>query len=106
MARYGRRMSKQDAEELKRTMKLYDHWSGLVPVFDSPRSVENMLRYMSKDQLRNYFKRIGVRNPEMIVFFEADSASEIIGPIPQKNGLREYKLPEGTRVNVFDSIRL
>ena len=107
MARYGRCMSKQEARELRRTMELYDHGSGLVPVFDSQRTVEERLRNMKKDQLKNYFRRIGVRSPQVVVFFEVpNSIDGIVGPIPQTNGLREYKIPEGTRVNVYDSIRL
>lgn len=105
MVHYGRCMSKQEARELKRTMRLYDHGNGLVPVFDSPKNIEDRLRSMSKDRLRNYFRNIGIRNPQTVVFFEADSIDGVIGPIPQTNGLREYKIPEGTKVNIYDLIR-
>ncbi|MEM7826680.1 MAG: hypothetical protein QXQ40_00450 [Candidatus Aenigmatarchaeota archaeon] len=107
MTIYGRCMSRQEARELKRTMELRDNGSGLVPVFDSPRYVEERLRKMSKDQLRNYFRRIGVRNPYEIVLFEiSESIDEMVGPIPQTNGLIEYKIPEGTRVKVYSTIKL
>ena len=106
MARYGRCMSKQEAKELKRTMELHDSAGNLIPVFDSPKSIESRLRSMSMDQLRNYFRRIGVRNPQTVVFFDISGNKGIVGPIPQSNGLREYKIPEGTKVNEYNLIKI
>jgi len=106
MVRYGRCVSKQEAKELKQTMELCDHSGGLVPVFDSPKTIENRLRNMSHDQLRNYFRRIGVRSPQMVLFFDIDNTDGIVGPIPQTNGLREYKVSQGTKIQWYDSIRL
>jgi hypothetical protein len=106
MARYGRCMSKQEAKELKRTMELHDKES-LIPVFDSPKTIENKIREMSMDQLRNYFRRIGVRSPQIVAFFDInENINGIVGPIPQTNGLKEYKIPEGTRVSQYSLVRI
>ncbi len=96
-------MSKEEYKEVIRTGQLQG--SSFVPVFDSPEYVENKLRSMTKDRLKNYFRSIGVRSPDVIAFFDI-ACTDIIGPIPQKNGLREYKVAEGTKVNVYSSIRL
>src|SRR3989344_6096238 len=107
MTKYGRCMSKQEAKKLKKTMELYEQDKDLIPVFDSPRTIEDKLRNMNNDSLKNYFRRIGVRNPQTIVFFDInDSINGIIGPIPQTNRLREYKVPKGTNIDSYDLIRL
>ena len=106
MARYGRCMSKQEAKDLKKTMKLQDCIGNLIPVFDSSKAVESRLKNMDVDRLKNYFRMIGVRNPSIVAFFDIPNSGMIVGPIPQKNGLREYKIPEGTRINGCDLIKL
>jgi len=106
MVRYGRCMSKQRAKKLKKTGILEDSGGGLIPVFDSHKALEDRLRRMSGDQLRNYFKSIGVRNPQMVAFFDISENKGMVGPIPQTNGLREYKIPQGTRVDEYSSIRI
>lgn len=106
MVRYGRCMSKQESKELKKTRKLHDSSGNLIPVFDSPRSIENKLRGMSMDQLKNHFRKIGVRNAQIVAFFDVSENRGIVGPIPQKNGLREYKIPEGTRVNEYSLMKI
>lgn len=102
--KYGRCMSKEDARGLKRTGILMDHGSGSVPVFDSPGYVEKRIMGMGRDRLKNYFRDIGVRDANTVVFFETNLRDGIVGPIGQKNGLREYKIPAGTRVNVYGLI--
>lgn len=107
MTRYGRCMSKQEAKELKRTERLCDYQESLIPVFDSPDFIEDRIRKMNANQLRGYFRGIGVRNPQVIAFFEViNSPGEIIGPIPQTNGLKEYKIPEGTKVSQYSLVRI
>jgi len=106
MVRYGRCMSKQEAKNLKKTGKLEDSEGSLIPVFDSRRALEDRLRKMSGDQLKNYFRSIGVRNPQMVAFFDISENERIVGPIPQTNGLREYKIPQGTRVNEYSLIKI
>jgi len=96
---------KTRSKELE-TRKLDYSDDGLIPVFDSPRALEDRLRKMNKDQLRTYFRRIGVRTPQMVAFFDISKDGEIIGPIPQTNGLNEYKIPQGTRVNEYSLIRI
>ena len=99
-------MSKQEAKTLKKTGKLEDIGNDLIPIFDNTRIVEDKLRRMDGDKLRNYFRSIGVRNPQVVAFFEIYNEKEIVGPIPQKNGLREYKAHSGTRINEYSSIRV
>jgi len=106
MTKFGRCMSKTDAKKLKDTSRLVDEGTGLVPVFGSPTYVEKRLSGMNDNQLRNYFRSIGVRSPETLVFFEVNSIDSIVGPIPQRNGLFEYKLPNGTPVEVYSTRRL
>jgi len=106
MAHYVRCMSKEEANELKRTGKLCQCQEHLVPVFDSPDFVERRIKGMCSCQLKNYFERIGVRSPQVIAFFEVTNSRNVIGPIPQKNGLIEYKISEGTRVSPYDFIRI
>jgi hypothetical protein len=97
--RYGRCMSKNEMRQLQRTGELDEGSGGLVPVFDSPRHVEEQMSGMSKDGLRRQFREIGVRNPYAVAFFETDASA--VGPIPQRNGLREFKLPSATPVRVY-----
>ena len=41
------------------------------------------------------------------MFFELDRLVDgIVGPIPQKVGLLEYKIPEGATVRIYDQIKL
>ena len=56
MTRYGRCMSKKEARELCKTKVLRDHGAGLVPVFYSPKHIEDRLKSMSKDRLATYFR--------------------------------------------------
>ena len=108
MVRYGRCMSKQSAKGLLETGVLVDDGpSSLVPVFDCPRVVEERLNSMSNDSIRNYFRHIGVRHADTVVLFSIDSHVDgIVGPIPQTNGLAEYKIPAGTPVEVYRRIRV
>ncbi|MDO8628793.1 MAG: hypothetical protein Q7R56_03490 [Nanoarchaeota archaeon] len=99
--RYGRCMSYDDFKELKKTGILTDDGGPMVPVFDAPDSVVACLSSWDKTGRRNYFRRIGVRNPEVVAFFRvnvADLEGRLVGPVRQKNGLLEYKLPTGIHV--------
>lgn len=104
--RLGRCMSKRELRRLRREMELYDDGSGYVPVFDCPRHVEEKLRGMRRGDLRDYFRRIGVRCADVVVFFEVADSVELLKSSWQKNGLQEYKVPEGTKVEIYDLIRL
>jgi uncharacterized protein YprB with RNaseH-like and TPR domain len=106
--KYGRAMSKDEWKRLKKTKILSDHGNGLVPVFDNPEYIEEKLKKMSKDKLENYFRTIGVRNCDVIVFFDIETDGlKIVGPVPQTNGLREYKIPEGAQIKeIYKVIKL
>jgi len=95
----GRCMSKSEANTLAKTGTL-DTSESFVPVFDANRCVEDRLNGMKKDERKNYFHKIGVRCMQRIIFFDVDPNTNIIGPVPQKNGLREYKIPSGTHVDI------
>lgn len=107
MVTYGRCMSKKEAEAIKKSQQLQDSYSDGVPVFDCPPHIYANLKGRKKKELKEYFRRIGVRSPEVIVFFDVDNpVAAIVGPVPQKNGLKEYKLKNGTKVKIIDKFRL
>ena len=105
--RYGRCMSKKDALNLKKSGILLDSDSGYVSVFDCPRFIEKKLEKMGGSEIKNYFRFIGVRCTERVVLFDVNiSTDKIVGPIAQRNGLREYKIPEGTKVMYYKEFNL
>ncbi|MCH7568091.1 MAG: hypothetical protein IIA87_01600 [Nanoarchaeota archaeon] len=98
-------MSKEEAKRMKRTGVLGDPSGDLVPVFDSPGSVEQRIYGMGKEALRNMFRGLGVRDPYSVAFFETGEPA--VGPIPQRaGGLREYKLEPGTPIRVCSTKRV
>ena len=106
--RYGRCMSRKDYRALEKTGLLHDDGGQVVPVFDAPDNVVARLSSWDECGRRNYFRRIGVRSPEVVAFFRVDIADlegRIVGPIPQSNGLLEYKLPTGIRVEAVGYLR-
>ena len=104
---YGRAMSKREAKELKKTHKLRDSHDGeYIPVFDSPKYILNKIHQMNNDKIKGFFRQIGIRKLKRIVLFDVPQTDNIIGPIPQTNGLREYKIPAGTLVEVIETINL
>ena len=68
-----------------------------TPVFDASSSVIRRLDSMSIDRRATYFREIGVRSTDNIVYFKTDLIP-VVGPVPQSNGLREYKFPKGIPV--------
>ena len=93
---FGRCLSKEEAGEIRQNHALVGA-SGLVPVFDCPTTIKDRLAIMNRDRRRGIFRSIGVRDPKTIILFEIEE-DQAIGPIPQKNGLMEYKVPSGTPV--------
>ncbi len=103
---FGRCLSKKGAKQLERTGVL-DAEEPLVPVFDATQVVSKLKR-MNNDRIKGLFKKIGVRSAQVIEYFTLSSLENvgIVGPIPQTNGLMEYKIPSGTSVNVMYKTRL
>jgi hypothetical protein len=101
---FGRCVGKAEGKAIKRDGTLSDSQGALVPVFDGAQSILQKLSNMSSDQVRNYFRGIGVRNPHEVVLFQTDTAP-VAGPIPQSNGLREYKFSSGSPVRYVGSMR-
>jgi hypothetical protein len=102
---YGRIMNRSEAKFLlsKKTLsRSTDRSSGaLVGVFDSPPSLRRKLVVMPEDERKNYFGEIGARGTS-IVFFET-TLKPSVGPIPQSNGLKEYKFPRGIRISNLEA---
>lgn len=97
---YGRVMSKEELQKMKKE-RLLSSSQDPTPVFDCPQNVFNKLKNMSKDERRDFFRTIGVRSIEALVIFQT-SLKPLIGPIPQTNGLREYKFPKGIAIEILD----
>ncbi|MBR9676377.1 hypothetical protein GOV05_05195 [Candidatus Woesearchaeota archaeon] len=100
---YGRIMS---TPEYKKTVR-HDSLSSNkdpTPVFDAPRKVIDNILSMNKDQLKNFASQIGVTGGVKVVFFRTRlKPVNHDRPIPQSNGLREYKFPKGISVEVLQA---
>ena len=98
-------MGKDEAKALKREGALEDTNGQMIPTFGFTNKVYQILTQMSGDATRRFFRGIGVRNPDEVVIFETD-AMPAVGPIPQRNGLYEYKFNPGTPVLIRDRLRI
>ena len=97
---YGRAMSKAEYENTLNTGHL-SCGKDPTPVFDAPPAVVERLSRMSRDQLKNFFAVIGVVGAVHLVLFRTRRKPINYGrPIPQSNGLREYKFPRGMRIQI------
>jgi hypothetical protein len=103
---YGRCLSKQEAKDLRKNGQLNDSDNSLIPIFNAPEYIQKKLNGMKRDQLKNYFRRIGVRQADTVIFFGMEPNLIEVGPVPQKNGLNEYKVPSGTPVSTLYQIKL
>ena len=75
-----------------------------TPVFDAPRSVIAKIKAMSKDQMKTFSGQIGVVGGINVVFFQTRlKPVNHDNPIPQSNGLREYKFPKGIEVEILEA---
>jgi hypothetical protein len=100
---YGRAMS---SNEFKKTIALNCLSSAKdpTPVFDAPASVINKISSLSKDRMKNFFAQIGVEGAIHIVFFQTKvKPVNFDRPIPQSNGLREYKLPAAINIEILEA---
>ncbi|MDP3728212.1 MAG: hypothetical protein Q8R18_02040 [bacterium] len=100
---YGRAMS---SHEFKETIssKCLSSGKDPTPVFDAPAFVINRINSMPKDEIKNFFAQIGVEVAIHIVFFRTKiKPVNFDRPIPQSNGLREYKFPKGIDIELLEA---
>jgi len=98
---YGRAGSSPEIKRITRTGTLVSS-KELVPVFDAPSSTVEQIINMSRDQRKNFFAIIGVVETDSVVFFQTKlKPINAENPIPQTNGLREYKFPNNIPVQVI-----
>ncbi|NQV90900.1 hypothetical protein HQ489_00330 [Candidatus Woesearchaeota archaeon] len=93
---YGRIMSSKEFRNMKSTGLLSSD-KNPTPVFDATPAVIDRIDSMSTDRRSTYFQEIGVRSTDNIVYFRT-KLKPVVGPVPQSNGLREYKFPKGIPV--------
>ncbi len=92
---YGRAMS---AYEFKRTLKKNQligsrfKKHGLISVFSADSKIVSGLESLSLDERKSFFAEIGSINAIHVIYF-ITKLKPRVGPIVQKNGLREYKFP-------------
>lgn len=97
---YGRAMAKYEFKQTKKHNKLCCS-KNPTPVFDCPDVVMARVLRMSKDQRKVYFSAIGVQNATNFIIFETRRKPINIRPIPQSNGLKEFKLPKDTKIKIL-----
>jgi len=98
---YGRIMSAREFGKMKATGQLSSRQEP-TPVFDCPQKVRAKLQLMSKDDIGNFFRAIGVRSVDKLVIFQT-RLKPVVGPVPQSNGLLEYKFPRNTPVEFLEA---
>jgi len=98
---YGRLMSIREYRNMKKTNRLSSRQDP-TPVFDSPNKLRARLLAMSSDDRRMFFRAIGVRSQHKLVFFKT-RLKPVVGPVPQSNGLIEFKLPKGIDIEILQA---
>ena len=98
---YGRVMSKKEFAKMQAARQLSSRQQP-TPVFDSPLKVRERILSMSRDERALFFRKIGVRSIDRIVFFQTP-LKPVVGPVPQKNGLLEYKFPRGIPIELLEA---
>lgn len=100
---YGRIMSSVEYKKMIDDKRLSSRQDP-TPVFDAPRQVMEKMKRMTNDQLKGYFKSIGVRSFDNLVFFRTSlKPINHDRPVPQSNGLREYKFPKGIEIELLEA---
>lgn len=98
---YGRAMSLKEFKETEKNNCLSSP-KDPTPVFDAPASTMNKLLSMTKDERKNFFSSIGVVGGTIIVFFQTRlKPINYDRPIPQSNGLKEFKFSKNTSVEII-----
>lgn len=101
---YGRAMS---ANEFNRTINSKRLVSGkeLTPVFDAPSSVVSQLKTMRREEVHDFFAKIGVQMIAKVVIFSTNlKPINHNNPIRQTNGLRAYEFPSEIPIQIEATI--
>ena len=97
---YGRAMAPREYKETIENKRLSSS-KDPTPVFDAPKPVISNIKTLPKDELKDFFSQIGVVGAVRVVFFETRlKPLNYDTPIPQSNGLREYKFPKNIEVAI------
>lgn len=103
---YGRAMSKKESRQTRAKEELIGSpkrkEGDIIGVFDCPLSLRNRLLSLSEDERKNFFGQIGVAGGIKILFFQTTLKPKA-GPIIQSNGLREYKFPKRTHIEILEA---
>lgn len=97
---YGRAMNKKEFKETIENKRLSSSKSP-TPVFDAPTKVRDNIINMNRNERKDFFGDIGVEEPSNIIFFQTKLKPMNEKPIPQSNGLREYKFPKGISIEIL-----
>lgn len=100
---YGRAMASAEYDKTVATETLSSS-KNPTPVFDATRTVTAQIKAMSRDKRKDFFGKIGVIGGFNVVFFQTKlKPINHDRPIPQTNGLREYKFPRGIKVEILEA---
>jgi len=101
--KYGRAMASSEYQKTVAAGTLSSS-KDPTPVFDATRAVIAQIKTMSKDKRKDFFGKIGVVGGFNVVFFQTKlKPINHDQPIPQTNGLREYKFPRGIKVEILEA---
>ncbi len=97
---YGRYMYKKEKRAFERTGFMAGGprrtRENLVACFGAPKHWRERLNAMSPDQVKTFFWQIRARGGYLVYF--TTNVKPVVGPVPQSNGLQEYKFPGGIQV--------
>lgn len=100
---YGRAMASTEYDKTMATETLSSS-KDPTPVFDATRTVIAQIKAMSRDKRKDFFGQIGVVGGFNVVFFQTKlKPINHDKPIPQTNGLREYKFFRGIKVEILEA---
>jgi len=98
---YGRACSLKEFKKMSKENSLSSP-KDPTPVFDAPQSTINKILAMSRDDRKNFFSSIGVVGATVIIFFQTRlKPVNFKNPIPQSNGLKEFKFPKNTPIEII-----
>jgi len=93
---YGRAVSQREYKKMIRKSKLIGSGykkSELISVFAADPKTIFFLNNLSRVKIKSFFAEIGAIGVAEIIYFKTRLKPKV-GPITQKNGLREYKFPK------------